>query len=187
QELQLPVKTEIKREELIQKTDRIQRELNKFLTGERTLSATALTTYISNPIDFFYKYIAGIEEPKEVEETVEAYKIGLILHDVMEQFYAQLKAADPIITGQRIAEKEADVPKLIMQAFAKILYEDRSIVVHLNGMQKVIYAIVLEYVRIILKQDAADAPFTLIGLEQKGVVDLILRQTDLCRRSNFLE
>lgn len=169
-ELQLPIKTELKREEVVVKSGKVKEALNKYLTGQKTLSASALTTYISNPIDFFYKYIAGIEEPKEVEETVEAYKVGLILHDVMEQFYAQLKAIDPEITAERIEEKKADVPNLIMQGFAKVLYENRNAVVRLNGMQKVIYAIVLEYVNIILKQDAADAPFNLIGLEQKGTV-----------------
>ncbi|TDG37121.1 PD-(D/E)XK nuclease family protein [Pedobacter changchengzhani] len=169
-ELQLAIKTELKREEVVVKSPKVQAVLNRYLTGQKYLSASALTTYISNPIDFFYKYIAGIEEPKEVEETVEAYKVGLILHDVMEQFYAQLKATNAEITSDRIKEKRTDIPKLIMQGFAQVLYDNRNATVHLNGMQKVIYAIVLEYVNIILKQDIDDAPFTLIGLEQKGSI-----------------
>jgi ATP-dependent helicase/nuclease subunit B len=169
-ELQLAVKTELKREEVVVKSEKVQEVLNKYLSGKKYLSASALTTYISNPIDFFYKYIAGIEEPKEVEETVEAYKVGLILHDVMEQFYAQLKSVNPEITAARIKEKRDDIPQLIMQGFAQVLYEDRKAKVQLNGMQKVIYAIVLEYVNIILKQDTEDSPFTLIGLELKDNV-----------------
>lgn len=169
-ELQLPIKTEVKREEIIVKSEKVQAVLNRYLSGQKYLSASALTTYISNPIDFFYRYVAGIEEPKEIEETVEAYKVGLILHDVMEQFYAQLKAIDPEITADRIKDKKADIPKLIMQGFAFVLHENRNAIVNLNGMQKVIYAIVLEYVNIILKQDVDNAPFTIIGLEQKGNV-----------------
>ena len=169
-ELQLPIKTEQKREEIIYKTEKVQKELNRYLNRERTLSASALTTYISNPIDFFYKYIAGIEEPKEVEETVEAHKIGLILHDVMEQFYRQLQEINVEITAERIAEKKADIPQLIIQAFGKVLYDNPNIELQLNGMQKVIYAIVLEYVTIILKQDSEDSPFVLIDLEQKKSV-----------------
>jgi hypothetical protein len=89
----------------------------------------------------------------------------------MERFYAQLKTIDSEITAERIAERKADIPKLIMEGFAKVLYENRKATVTLNGMQKVIYAIVLEYVNIVLKQDAEDAPFTLIGLEQKGSIN----------------
>ena len=169
-ELQLAVKTELRREEVIIKSEKVQAFLNRYLSGQKYLSASALTTYISNPIDFFYKYIAGIEEPKEVEETVEAYKVGLILHDVMEQFYAQLKVVDPEITAERIKAKKVDIPKLIDEGFAFVLYENRRATVKLNGMQKVIYAIAVEYVNIILKQDTEDAPFTLIGLEQRGNV-----------------
>ncbi len=169
-ELQLAIKTELKRDEVVLKSEKVQLVLNRYLKGEKYLSASALTTYISNPIDFFYKYIAGIEEPKEVEETVEAYKVGLILHDVMERFYAELKMLNPEITAERIEGKKPDIPQLIMEGFAQVLYENRKAEVHLNGMQKVIYAIVLEYVNIILRQDMADAPFTLIGLEQKGNV-----------------
>lgn len=169
-ELQLSIKTELKREEVIVKSTKVQQILNRYLEGKKSLSASALTTYIANPIDFFYKYVAGIEEPKEVEETVEAYKVGLILHDVMEQFYAQLKATDAVITIERIKGKKADIPKLITQAFAHVMYDNRHAPVQLNGMQKVIYAIVLEYVNIILNQDTENAPFTLVGLEQKGSV-----------------
>ncbi|MDQ7948558.1 MAG: PD-(D/E)XK nuclease family protein [Pedobacter sp.] len=169
-ELQLAVKTAAVREEVILKTEKVQQELQKYLSGERVLSASALTTYISNPIDFFYKYIAGIAEPQEVEETVEAYKIGLILHDVMEQFYAQLMRESPDITKERIHAKRAAVPELIMQAFAEELHGNRTAPVLLNGMQKVVYAIILEYVQLILAQDESDAPFTLVGLEQKGSV-----------------
>lgn len=178
-ELQLPVKTELKREEVIVKSEKVQAVLNKYLSGQKYLSASALTTYIANPIDFFYKNIAGIKEPNEVEETIEAYKVGLILHDVMEQFYGQLQTIDPAITVERIKEKQQDIDRLIMQSFAFVLHENRDALVKLNGMQKVIYAIVLEYVNIILKQDIADAPFTVIGLEQKGNVNFSFKANGL--------
>lgn len=186
-ELLLSVKTETKREEIIVKNERIQQELNKFLTGKRKLSATALTTYISNPIDFFYKYIACIEEPKEVEETVEAYKLGLVLHYVMEYFYAELLAESVEITEECINAKRKDIPDLILEGFADTLYipkdkwnetkaQRRAEVLkikanlRLNGMQKVVAAIVKEYVDIILNHDAAHAPFTIVSLEQDGDV-----------------
>ncbi len=184
-ELQLPIKTELKREEVIVKSEKVQAILNRYLSGQKFLSASALTTYISNPIDFFYKYIAGIEEPKEIEETVEAYKLGLILHYAMEQFYEQLRIESPEITAERIEIKRVAIDQLIIEGFADTLYgkkdgeykEQRYVNVtalastlKLNGMQKVVFAIVQKYIDIILEQDISNAPFTLIGLEQKGNV-----------------
>ncbi|WP_299568355.1 PD-(D/E)XK nuclease family protein [uncultured Pedobacter sp.] len=180
-ELQLAVKTELKREEVIVKTEKVQQILQLFLNGTRTLSASALTTYILNPIDFFYKYIAGIEEPQEIEETVEAKKLGLILHYAMEQFYEQLRAENPEITAERIEQKKTAINGLIIEGFADCLIEKnyketkqerlqkvRALVpkIKLNGMEKVVMAIVQEYIQIILAQDIASAPFTLISLEQ---------------------
>lgn len=184
-ELQLPVKTELKREEIIVKSEKVQAVLNKYLSGKKYLSASALTTYISNPIDFFYKYIAGIEEPKEVEETVEAKTVGSILHYVMENFYEVLKNEDAEITADRIRQHKANIPDLILLGFADNLYgknddepKSERIVnvkklaktISFNGMQKVVVEILRAYVDIILEQDIDNAPFTVIGLEQKGNV-----------------
>ena len=184
-ELQLSVKTELKREEIVAKSEKVQAVLSKFLNGERTLSASALNTYIANPIDFFYKYIAGIDEPKEVEETVEARTLGSILHYVMEKFYESLKTENPEITAERIEKHKKSIPDLILLGFADNLYginynEHKSIRVanvkklagniNYNGMQKVVVEIIKAYVDIILKQDIENAPFTLIGLEQKGTI-----------------
>lgn len=184
-ELQLPIKTELKREEVIVKSEKVQAVLNRYLSGQKYLSASALTTYISNPIDFFYKYVAGIEEPKEIEETVEAYRVGLILHYAMEQFYEQLRIESPEITAERIEHKRKEIDHLIIEGFADTLYgkkdgeykEQRYVNVRalasklkLNGMEKVVFAILQKYIYIILDQDIANAPFTLIGLEQKGNV-----------------
>lgn len=187
-ELFLPIKTEIKRTEVIEKTPRVQQELNKFLTGERKLSASALTTYILNPIDFFYKYLAGIDEPKEIEESIEPKKVGLIMHYVMEYFYADLLNEDSEITAERINAHRKVVPDLILEGFADSFYvpaeadkreskeQRRAKVLHLkshlqlNGMQKVIFAIIKEYIDIILRFDIQRAPFKLVSLEQKDSV-----------------
>src|SRR5690606_12325559 len=97
----------------IEKTDEIMSVLNSFLSGKRALSASALTTYIANPIDFFFKYVAGVKEPDEVHEVVEANDIGSILHGVMEDFYTELKNENPFITTERISENRKNLPALI--------------------------------------------------------------------------
>lgn len=50
-------------------------------------SPSALTSYIRNPLDFYYKKILKINEFEEVEETVAANTLGTIVHDTLEAFY----------------------------------------------------------------------------------------------------
>ena len=167
QELNLDVKTEQSRDVQIEKTgnDFIQQKLRRYLDKTKSLSPSALTQYISNPIDFFFNYIAEIKEPKEISAVVEANEIGSILHKVMEYFYADLRKAE--ITAELIRERKKAVPKLIQKAFNAVMFKHPDLVMEYKGMQKVILAIVNAYVDIILNQDISQTPFNIISLEQK--------------------
>ncbi len=154
----------------IEKTEEIMKVLNDFSTGKRTLSASALTTYIANPIDFFFNYIAGIKEPEEVHEVVEANDLGSILHGTMEDFYNILKSENPTITRERIAEKRKDILTLIKANFNKVMYDNAERQTNFSGMQLVVLAIVEEYCNIILNYDEKCAPFTIIHMEEAMVV-----------------
>jgi len=166
-ELNLDVKTESFKEVRIDKTNNIfiQETLQKYLDKKKVLSPSALTQYISNPIDFFFNYIAGIKEPKEVSAVVEANEIGSILHKVMEYFYQDLMKAE--ITSEKIREKRKQVPALIQKAFNAVMFNHPDKVMEYKGMQKVILSIVDAYVNIILNQDESQTPFNIISLEQK--------------------
>ncbi len=54
---------------------------------ERKFSPSALKIYIKCPVQFYLKYIAGIHEPEELEEDIDAAVFGLILHKVLELTY----------------------------------------------------------------------------------------------------
>jgi ATP-dependent helicase/nuclease subunit B len=169
-EQELNVEVEKNEPITIEKTAAVMKVLNSFLTGYRTLSASALTTYISNPIDFFFKYVAGVKEPEEVKEVVEANDIGSILHGVMEDFYTELKASNAHITKERIAEKRKSIDELIARNFAKIVYKDATRRVVYNGMQSIVVAIIEEYANIILDFDEESAPFTIVQMEEEMVI-----------------
>lgn len=154
----------------ISKTPQIMNILEGFSTGKRTLSASALTTYIANPIDFFFTYIAGIKEPEEVDEVVEARDLGSILHGVMEDFYEALKAENPDITEERIKQKRKEIPDLVRRNFNKIIYKNADRQTRFNGMQQVVLAIVQEYCDIILNYDEKCTPFRIIQMEEAMVV-----------------
>jgi len=166
-ELNLEVKTEAFKEVKIEKTHNafIQQTLQKYLDKKKVLSPSALTQYISNPIDFFFNYIAGIKEPKEVSAVVEANEIGSILHKVMEYFYEDLRKAE--ITTEKIKEKRKQISALTQKAFNAVMFNHPDKAMEYKGMQKVILSIVEAYVNIILNQDENQTPFNIISLEQK--------------------
>ena len=162
--------TEQKREIQVEKDEEVMAMLNRYLRGEVRLSASALTAYINCPLQFFYRYIAKIEEPKEISENLEANEIGSILHYVLERFYGQLAGDDPVITKARIAANRHQLPELARKGFAKVIFENENFQVNHNGMQKVVLAIVNEYAGLILDYDEAEAPFEIVALEKRDEV-----------------
>lgn len=76
--------------------------------AEKGLSPSLLNSFRSCPLQFYFHYVAGIREPDEVEETIEANTLGTIIHGALEELYK------PVI-GQKIgpdffrqAEKAAE-------------------------------------------------------------------------------
>lgn len=164
--LQLSVTTDRREEVVIDKKNPIiQQALNRYLKGEKHLSPSALTLYISNPIDFFFRYIAEIKEPEEVTAVIEANQIGSILHKVMEYFYRDEIRKE--VTAEFIKQKRKQVKTMVERAFNFVITNKEECVLEYSGMQKVILSIVEAYVKIILDRDLEDAPFTILSLEEK--------------------
>jgi len=157
----------------IKKEGEVLRRLHLYLDKQDPqlrLSATALTTYMNCATQFFYKYIAKIEEPKKLTENLEANNIGSMLHYVLEQFYGILKTESPYITRERIKANRKDISKLCKIAFSKIMVDDEHKVITHNGMQQVVLAIVAEYANVILDHDENMAPFSVLDLESKDEI-----------------
>jgi ATP-dependent helicase/nuclease subunit B len=164
------VATESKVNVEIKKDAQVMGLLQQYLTGKSFLSATALTTYINCPLQFFYKYVAKIEEPKEVAENIEANIIGSMLHWMLETFYSDLVQTDAVMTKERIHAHRKKLPLLAEQAYAKIVFDDENHQVAHHGMQKVVLEIVQEYAAIILDYDEEHAPFEILALEKKDKI-----------------
>lgn len=169
-ELNLSISTEKGKDFEINKNNpQIIEALNRFLTKQKTISPSALSTYIANPVDFFFNYIAGIKEPQEVTGTIEANELGTILHLVMERFYEQFKGLQ--ISKEQIHEQRKNLRAVINAAFC----ETRKLPLNtheFSGMQEVVMAIVEAYASIILDRDENEAPFKIIDLEYKISVEI---------------
>lgn len=154
----------------VPKTGKVWTALERFLKTRENerLSATAITTYMSCQLQFFYRYIAKIKEPDTISENLEANQIGSVFHQVMEWFYEDLAKQDPLITSLRIKAKRKDIQVLCKQALSKELFKSKDRIHQPNSMQQIVLRIVEEYVDAVLLHDEHIAPFRIIELENKN-------------------
>jgi len=70
---------------LVPKTDLVMERLKKM--AEDGFSPSTLTTYIRNPIQFYFQRILRISETEEVEENIAVNTLGTIIHGTLEELY----------------------------------------------------------------------------------------------------
>ena len=139
----------------------------------RELSASALQSYLSCPVKFFYGFVEGLQAPGEVSESLDAGMLGNVFHHVMQRLYKdrrRLSKAD--ITAMK--KDSALIRKLIRE---EILSQMHSFEV--TGRNLVLENILQGYVEetlardLALLEEAGSEAFTIIGLEQrvKGEID----------------
>ncbi len=58
------------------------------------LSPTAIDTYLSCPIRFYYKYILGLKEEQELSEEPKAREVGVLVHSVLAKLYSPVVGKD---------------------------------------------------------------------------------------------
>lgn len=108
---------EIKQPEVktIEKTEAILLRIQEI--AAKGFSPSALTSYIRNPIDFYFQKILKINEVEEVEETVAANTLGTIVHDTLEAFYKPYEGV--FLTPEILLEMKKESPKEVSRQFVK--------------------------------------------------------------------
>ncbi len=74
---------------VIPKSETVVQRL-KEIASEKGFSPSALTTYIRNPIQFYFQRILRISETDEVEENIAVNTLGTIIHGALEELYKPL-------------------------------------------------------------------------------------------------
>lgn len=93
---------------------------------EKGFSPSALTTYVRNPIQFYFQRVLSIREVEEVEENIALNTLGTIIHETLEELYKpflnkflsvedvekmQASADDEIYNQFKLVYKEGEVKK----------------------------------------------------------------------------
>lgn len=158
----------------ILKTPQVFKTLEKYSHDSvKYLSPSALNTYISCRLRFYFSYIAGLRELDTISEEIEADTFGTLLHEAMYANYAKFEGK---IIKPSDFDSLLDTEKLkitLDNAFRKVYLKskepDKEVV--LEGKNIIVYEVLKTYMRRILEIDKNDAPFEILSLEKEYSVD----------------
>lgn len=195
--LQLMVESRhlIKQKNLIAKLEPIQHQrpcvykdkaIMKVLSNMDTLSPTAINTYIRCQLRFYFRYVAGIHEPDQLDEDeIDNRVFGNIFHKSAQNIYLSMAPADAIdyqnadaplllhpisierLHIEKILKQEALLQRIVDEAFKEELFKvsTTGYLPEYNGLQLINRAVIINYLKQLLKTDRRLAPFRILGLE----------------------
>jgi CRISPR/Cas system-associated exonuclease Cas4 (RecB family) len=160
---------------IIKKDSEILEGLNRLNEGNvyfKGISPSALNSYLECSLQFYFRYIAKIREPNEVEEDIDARIMGTFLHDVMELFYKRIrekKKSKDIIAGD-FDRVDSVIDSLLDEVFIKKYNLDPGKKVEFEGQRLVVREVVKRFALKILEKDKDYTPFVMEAVEQSGVL-----------------
>ncbi len=155
----------------IKKSDAILSKLNEFIVSKdfskRQFTATSLDTYLNCSLQFYFKYIASLNEPEQVEEEFSQMEMGIIIHLVMELFYKNIIEQK----GKRTIEKadlenpEEKLEFFLEKAFRQHLGIAEKNIFEYTGNLLIIKEVIKKYLDYIITYDKKRTPFDIQQLE----------------------
>jgi hypothetical protein len=132
----------------------------------RALSPSALNTWISCRMRFYYRYIIGLKEQDNVKEEIDSPMFGTILHDAMNNLYSDL-------TGMEIRRKDIDLLQSDTKRIEKVVEDSfrlnymRGGRGEISGKNLIITSVLRNMISRILYVDSKCTPFKMVELEKR--------------------
>ncbi|MEQ8474025.1 MAG: PD-(D/E)XK nuclease family protein [Marinoscillum sp.] len=170
-----PIKTTAPHPITIKKTPAIQQRMSRYLEGfvpkgdtyPGTFTPSALNTYLDCRLRFYFKYIAALYEPDEVQEEMEPMVFGNILHNTMELLYEDhmKRAKGDVVQPDNVFWIKSGIQGALNQAFIKHYSIKNEKKFKLEGRSLIAADVLAKFIEKILDYDHKYAPFRIIGLE----------------------
>lgn len=135
--------------------------------GPKALTPSAIATYLSCRLQFYYKYVARLFEVDEVQEQLDAAMFGNVLHKTMELLYqdATAKKKPALVESADFFKLKSSVDEAIRVAFRNYYHIKNGGRFEIEGRNIVMAALVRKYALKVLDHDEALAPFEIVALE----------------------
>lgn len=152
---------------VIPKTGAIWEKMYRtFIQGGRRISATALTTYLASPLQFFLKHIAEIKEPPSISQEFEMNRLGTVIHEVMEKILQPYKGIEAFTSTSVLKDKIETVDILVQQEIAAQYHIEVQSLGDFNSLQRIMHKIATEYVKMYIQYDVDNyQSFRIVELE----------------------
>lgn len=205
------------REISIEKTAAVMDVLNEYLAGvahslagdqqpvaDRRLTPSALNTYLDCRLRFFYRYVAKLYEPDQVQDEIDPAVFGNILHYTLEFLYGDFmkEKKAQLIEKQDFEQLKKGVPEALQKAFNAHYQLGEGKDFRAEGRNLIAQAIARRLTFEILRNDELYAPFEIAGLELadltldlpisgsrkvklKGIIDRVDKKDGLLRVMDY--
>lgn len=145
------------------KTETVVNELKAI--AEKGFSPSSLTSYIRNPLDFYYQKLLGIKDLENVEETIAVNTMGTVVHNTLEALYKPY--VRKTLKVEDIQEMKSKINTNITKFFKKE-YADGDMT---KGKNLIVFEISKRYVQNFLNLEIEDLKqdntIKIIALEEK--------------------
>ncbi len=124
----------------IEKTEAVLKSLQEKAQSEKGLSPTSLNTFKECALKFYFRFVANVREPDEVEEDVESSALGEIIHETLEKLYKPLE-------GKNLAQADIMLMRKNHEAVTEEIftaYYDES--VNENGKKALALHVIKKYI-----------------------------------------
>ena len=158
----------------IEKTDAVLQRIREI--AKKGFSPSALTSYIRNPLEFYFQKILKLNELEEVEETVAANTLGTIVHDTLEKFYQPFE--DCVLRIQDLQNMKGRIHEEVTSQFKKTFKGGTFS----KGKNLIIFEVAKRYISNFIDREIADIQsgntIKIINIESNLTLEIPIPELD---------
>jgi hypothetical protein len=160
----------------IHKNEQVLNVLKKYVTRDSEiksdsgsyLSPSAIITYRNCSLKFYFRYVLGLKEVKQLNDEIDAADFGSVLHLAMEKIYSPYIGVESTASdANKLVENEALIHEIVCDSYGELIKSEILKPDSENGKRDLVIETIKKYVKQIVLSEVAKAPLKIISLENE--------------------